>query len=268
MENEIKKYPRTRHVRGSRFQHGDYDLEAAPWSELQDQSLVVEEKIDGANAGISFTADGELRLQSRGHYLTGGPREKHFNLLKQWAATHMEALYCVLGDRFVMYGEWMFAKHTCFYDALPHYFMEFDILDTQDGSFLGEAQRGWLLFGGSVRAPVTQVRVLHRGYVESVEHLASMIGPSAFITPAREATLRRVAAEHGVDPDRAVQQTDMSPLMEGLYVKAEHGGQVVGRYKYVRSSFTNAILDSEEHWLARPIVPNQLAPGAFEAMFV
>jgi hypothetical protein len=41
--------------------------------------------MDGANCGISFNPDGELLLQSRGHYLTGGGREKHFTLFKQMA---------------------------------------------------------------------------------------------------------------------------------------------------------------------------------------
>lgn len=74
--------------------------------------LVVEEKLDGANAGLVFGADRELRLQSRGHYLTGGYRERPFDLFKSWAATHAAALWDLLGARFVVYGEWLFAKHT------------------------------------------------------------------------------------------------------------------------------------------------------------
>jgi hypothetical protein len=197
----------------------------------------------------------------------GGQRERHFDLLKQWAATHQESLYCVLGDRYVMYGEWMYAKHTCFYDALPHYFMEFDVLDTKRGVFLSERARNTLLFAGRVAAPVKQVRVLHRGPVESLACLASMISQSAFVTTKHEETLRHIAASAGIDPERVIEQTDMSLLMEGLYIKAEDDDAVVGRYKYVRQSFTNAIACSNEHWLSRPIVPNQLLPGAFDEMF-
>lgn len=264
---EIRKYPRTRHIRGSRFQHGDHDLEAAPWSELEGKHLIVEEKIDGANAGVSFSDAGELLLQSRGHYLTGGPRERHFNMLKQWAATHQDAFYYVLGDRYVMYGEWMFAKHTYFYDALPHYFFEFDVMDKTTGEFLSEPARRRLLFGGPVVAPVTQVRVIHAGPVASVEELRSMIGPSAFVTPDREKALAQAALAAGVQPEHAIKHTDMTPLMEGLYVKAEDGDEIVGRFKFVRQTFTSAILDQEDHWLNRPIVQNQLCPGALEAMF-
>ena len=49
--------------------------------------------------------------------------------------------------------------------------------------------------------------------------------------------------------------------MEGLYLKVEEGGRVLGRYKWVRASFLSAVLDSGTHWLRRPIVPNRLAPG-------
>src|SRR5436309_3513434 len=135
----LHKYPRTQHLQGSRLQPGDEDLTAVPFSALKGKYLVVEEKLDGANAGLSFDANGQLFLQSRGHFLTGGAREKHFNLFKQWANTIAQDLWPVLGDRFVMYGEWLYAKHTIFYDLLPAYFLEFDLLDTQTGDFLSTA---------------------------------------------------------------------------------------------------------------------------------
>lgn len=49
--------------------------------------------------------------------------------------------------------------------------------------------------------------------------------------------------------------------MEGLYIKVEDAGEVKERYKYVRSSFLTNILNSESHWLDRPIVPNVLKAG-------
>lgn len=257
------KYPRTRHIRGSRFQHGDQDLEAVDFSALVGKHLVVEEKMDGANCGISFSEEGELLLQSRGHYLRGGPREKHFNLLKQWAACHQEAFFCALGSRYVMYGEWLYAKHTFFYDALPHYFMEFDVLDTQTAEFLDTPRRKALL----AQCPVTPVLVLHEGPVTGVGALAKMITRSNFITDKRDVSLEASARFAGVDPAECRKHTDMSPDMEGLYVKWEEDGTVKGRFKYVRQSFTNAILDQESHWHDRTIVPNVLANGAYERMF-
>ena len=108
----IRKYPRTPHLTGSRLQPGDEDLSQIPFSLIRNRHLVVEEKIDGANSAISFSPDGALLLQSRGHYLTGGYRERHYNLMKQWASIHRDAFYKVLSTRYIMYGEWMYAKKS------------------------------------------------------------------------------------------------------------------------------------------------------------
>ena len=124
---ELKKYPRTPHLTGSKLQVGDEDLSQVSFSELEGKYVVAEEKCDGANSAISFDEKGEMYLQSRGHYLTGGYRERHYNLLKQWANVHRDVFFQVLGSRYIMYGEWMYAKHSVYYDALPHYFLEFDI---------------------------------------------------------------------------------------------------------------------------------------------
>jgi|SRR6185437_9021442 len=129
----IRKYPRTRHVIGSRKQPGDEELESVPFSFLLGRNVVIEEKMDGANCAFSFNSKPEMRLQSRGHYLLGGPRERHFDLFKQWAHAHDGRLFDAIGDRYIVYGEWLHAKHTVYYDALPHYFMEFDVLDLENG---------------------------------------------------------------------------------------------------------------------------------------
>jgi len=56
--------------------------------------------------------------------------------------------------------------------------------------------------------------------------------------------------------------------MEGLYVKWEEEGIVKGRYKFVRKSFTNKILDQEQHWQDRPIIKNMLSKNGKELMFL
>jgi hypothetical protein len=115
----LRKYPRTPHIEGSRLQPGDEDLEVARFRELQGKHLVVEEKIDGSNVAIRFDGEQKLLLQSRGHYLTGGPRERQYTLLKRWVHGLRDVLYRLLSQRYVLYGEWLYAKHTVFYDQLP-----------------------------------------------------------------------------------------------------------------------------------------------------
>ncbi len=256
---QIHKYPRTQHIEGSRLQPGDEDLDSVPFAEIAGLHLVVEEKMDGANSAVSFSSAGDLLLQSRGHYLVGGGREKHFSLLKQWASVHTARLWDVLRDRYVMYGEWMYAKHTVFYNALPHYFMEFDVLDTTDMTFLDTPTRQGLLRD----LPVCSVAVLHSGQVDSLADLKALIGPSLFISPTHTQDLTAICTDRGLDVERAARETDPSRLMEGLYIKVEdeETGRVVGRYKYVRAAFLQAVFEAEGHWLSRPIIPNQLREG-------
>lgn len=255
---EIFKYPRTAHIEGSGLQPGDEDLNVLSFRALEGRHLVVEEKMDGANSAVSFSPEGELRLQSRGHYLTGGPRERQFDLLKAWARRYSGELWGVLGARYVLYGEWLYAKHTVYYTDLPHYFLEFDALDRETGVFLDTPSRRALLR----EAPfVVPVRVLHEGTVASLDALRALIGPSRFIAGDHLARLRAVCAERGIDGEQAASETDPSTTMEGLYVKVEEGGVVTERYKYVRSSFLQTVVDSGSHWLDRPLVPNGLHEG-------
>jgi hypothetical protein len=255
--SEIHKYPRTRHVEGSGLQPGD-DLECAPFADLAGRHLVVEEKMDGANSAISFTPDGRLLLQSRGHYLTGGSRERQFDLLKQWANRYAGQLWETLGSRYVLYGEWLYARHTIFYTDLPHYFLEFDALDTTSDVFLSTPARRQLLH----KAPfVCSVRVLREGMVTSAEALVALTGPSAFVSGSPAERLRAAANARGLDPEQALRESDLSGLMEGLYIKVEENGAVVERYKYVRAGFLQTVFDSESHWMDRRLISNQLAPG-------
>jgi hypothetical protein len=151
----------------------------------------------------------------------------------------------------------LYAKHTIYYDALPHYFLEFDVLDTQDGTFLSTARRHELLEA----APVASVAVLFEGRLRKVRELVAWLGRSRFKTDAWRENLARAAERAGQDPARIAAETDPSDEMEGLYVKIEEDGRVMGRFKYVRHSFLTTVVDSGTHWLNRPIVPNDLSPG-------
>ena len=223
----IIKYPRTPHLLGSRLQQGDEDLAVVSPSELDGHFLVVEEKLDGANSAISFDMDGGIILQSRGHVLSGGPRERQFDLFKRWTNAHRGELWSVLGSRYIVYGEWLYARHTIPYDCLPHYFLEFDVLDRETDEFLSTKRRRELLAITSL----VPVPVLSQGPRNRFEDL---IGQSAFSS---------------------------TETVEGLYIKWEEDGRVCGRYKLVRGGFTQAVEEEGAHWIDRPLEPNLLRAG-------
>lgn len=255
---ELYKYPRTRHLEGSRKQAGDEDLKAVSFRDIRGKYLVLEEKIDGANCGISFGADGQLYLQSRGHFLSGGYKERQFDLLKRWAGVFKDRLWEILGSRYVMYGEWMYAKHTVFYDLLPHYFMEFDIFDKEEKRFFSTAKRRDILKTADF---VHSVLVLDKGRYERLEQITAWIGPSHFISGDPVKNLEAQCRKGNARLDQTKEQTDLCGLMEGIYIKVEEGDYVLDRLKYVRPTFLNAILDSESHWMDRPLVANKLTDG-------
>jgi hypothetical protein len=256
--DSIVKFPRTRHIRGSRLQDGDEDLEAEPIESLRGKHVVVEEKVDGANSGISFDSDTlEMHLQSRGHYLAGGARERHFNLFKRWASTHESWLMEKLQDRYIAYGEWCYARHTEFYDRLPHYWMEFDVLDKKTNRFMSTAKRREFWAG----CPVVSVPVLFEGVLGTIEELRALVRPSLYKSQTWRQTLAEAAQAQNLDLDRVQRETDMTDLAEGVYIKVETPDETIERYKYVRAAFVQQIKDSETHWLSRPVICNNLAPG-------
>ena len=251
---KIIKYPRTPHIKGSRLQAGDEDLSQIPFEKIKGKHVVVEEKVDGANVAVSFTAEGELLLQSRGRFLTGGYREKHYNLFKIWAAQRLEELYLILEDRYVMYGEWLHPKHRLYYDALPDYFLEFDILDKKTMQFLDTGARRAMLEGSSIFS----VPVLAEGVFRSEKDILNYLGKSNYQTDSFLDALREEALKVGVDPEEAISETDTTPLMEGLYLKIEEGGFCVDRMKYVRYGYSQIQKQEDGRWLAKPIIANRL----------
>lgn len=258
MENvdnfRIKKYPRTQHVEGSRLQPGDEDLSQIPFDKIKDKYIVIEEKVDGANTAISFDEKGNMLLQSRGHYLIGGNRERHYNLFKTWASVHQEKLYNVLGSRYIMYGEWLYAKHTVFYDNLDHYFLEFDVFDRINEVFLDTNERRKLLKD----LPISSCKVLATGKFKSLNDVLKYLGKSNYKTENHIEILRQTCLDLNLDPNTVLKETDNSNLMEGLYIKVEENGVVIDRMKYVRRSFCQALEESNSHWIDRPIVPNKI----------
>lgn len=258
---KIHKYPRTPHLEGSGLQADD-DPAVALDRELRaraDVTWFVEEKVDGANAGLSFDGAGTLHLQSRGHFLdidARGGREKHFNDLKTFARMHEAAFLGRLEDRYVVYGEWMGAVHTQFYDRLPSLFLEFDVYDRDADRFLSTPERDRLLAG----LPLPAVPVLSAGPFPSRAEREAMIGPSLYRSDEWREAIARSVARSDARLEMVLGQIETGDVGEGLYLKAETRTETVARYKHVRGDFVQTLIENDTHWLARPIVANLTAP--------
>ena len=237
--DDFVKYPRTPHLSESRGTDDDKHLgERESLAFVADASLIVEEKLDGTNVGIHFASAGRMVLQCRGHEITTGMHPQ-YDLFKQWTNGKRPVLEAMLGRRFILFGEWLYARHSVHYRALPHYFFEFDVYDKERAVFLDLAARMEMLGGTGI----VTVPVLHRG-AATRDELFRLIGPSRFDSVFE-------SPDGGATDNR----------MEGLYLRTESAGRVTGRAKMVRPEFVEKIKQSE-HWQHQAMTPNLLAAGA------
>lgn len=232
------KYPRTPHLAGSDGTSDDKRLGSEETARiLSDNSLIVEEKLDGTNVGLHFV-DTRLVLQCRGHEITAGMHPQ-YDLFKQWATAKRPIFESMLGQRYLMFGEWLYAKHSIHYLQLPHYFFEFDIFDKQEQSFLDFERRMELLSGSKVET----VPVVHRGTI-TFDELKNCIAKSQFDAEFDNPFTNR-----------------NDKIMEGVYLRTESNGVVTSRAKFVRPEFTEKVKQSS-HWQYERMIPNQLCKSA------
>lgn len=241
---ELTKFPRTPHLIWLNWAppRDDKVMSFTEQGEFFSGQLpvVVQEKVDGANVGISCDEDGKPLTQSRGDYF--GPcvfRKSHpqFNPLWAWIAEREESIRRVLGADRILFGEWCFAQHSIYYDALPDWFIAFDIYDRRQAMFLA-----W----DECQTLFTTMRV------EQVPELARI----TVIDNGRRIGCNQPNRDLLLDiMDRPSSIRTGGP-MEGIYLRVCHVGITAARAKIVRQEFTQAI---DEHWTKGPLVKNALA---------
>jgi len=251
--DEFVKYPRTPHLHNPKLLEfllarqkeqnsskpvDDKMLSLAETLDViskDDVTYVWESKLDGTNVGISFF-EGKIFLQNRGHELKAGEHPQ-YSLFRNWAYTVMLDLQEILGDRYIMFGEWLNALHSIEYRTLPHYFFEFDIWDKKEKYFFDTELRSIMLEPLAKRNVLQQVPVVKTGRLSYEEAMKLIQHPPYF----------------GEDAP------------EGLYLKVEQNGRTVGRYKLVRPDFVQAIIEGndegEDHWSHKSMRIQGLAPG-------
>lgn len=239
------KFPRTPHLldlgacadddllseEGKALGRGRGSSDASEFGALSGQ-LTVEEKIDGANMGISLDLHGAIQVQNRSHWICSETAAQ-FRPLATWLDRHGAALTRILDrdpvckERFILYGEWVVAQHSVHYTALPDHFLAFDMWDRWENVFLSRSVlETWLRGTGIPLVPLLAKtdRVTRAQLLDWVQQ------PSAF-SPAQ----RR----------------------EGVYVRFEDADRLrtVRRGKIVRSDF----VAGNERWDRGPLTLNTVA---------
>ncbi len=221
--SDFFRFPHTPHLAwlGEGEPRSDKTLTAAEASHLLESEIRVEEKLDGANLGFSVSERGDLRVQNRGMHLDREHSHAQFRPLWPWLTPHRDALIDALWPHLMLFGEWCLAIHSVEYDALPDWFLGFDVYDRETQRFWSCERRDALLEG----LQICGVPKLGSGHFSLVD-LKSMLGTS------------RVG--HGP--------------MEGLVVRCEAEAYTHTRAKLVRGSFTQSI---QTHWSRGPLRRNR-----------
>lgn len=202
----------------------DKVLSPAEAQALLSNEVVVEEKLDGANLGLSLAPDGALHAQNRGQYLEQ-PHAGQFARLPAWLTQHKIGLRTVLRAELILFGEWCAARHSLDYGTLPDWFLLFDVYDRSARRFWSTTRRDVL----AAEAGLATVPRVQTGHVTLAALKQLVMG-----TPSRYRA--------GL------------PL-EGVVVRRESADWCEARAKLVRPDFTQAI---EIHWRKRPIEWNQV----------
>jgi atypical dual specificity phosphatase len=151
------KFPRTPHILDlGATTSDDIVCDIFPRNGILDGPLTIEEKIDGANVGISLDAHGRLLAQNRSHLIHSNSSPQ-FKGLDTWLQTHREGLYKLLSkdpaflERYILYGEWCQAKHSINYTRLDDRFLAFDLYDRVKDVFCSRRVMERLLKGTGIK---------------------------------------------------------------------------------------------------------------------
>lgn len=224
MKENFFKFPSTPHldVFGDIDIREDKVLSAAERDAFLRHNITVEEKVDGANLGISFNEDGHLCVQNRGEFLHL-PETGQWKKLNEWLNSRIDTLFENLTDRYILFGEWTYAQHSVFYDRLPDWFLGFDIYDRVIGRFFSCTRRDALF----KKMQITKVPTIAHG------HFAI------------------------IDLEKHLSQSKLGPQpAEGLYLRLDEGQWLLKRAKLVRPEFIQSL---EGHWSRSAIRQNLLA---------
>ncbi|KAF8167285.1 ATP dependent DNA ligase [Crassisporium funariophilum] len=214
----IYKFPRTPHlINMGAATLDDIHSDVSSFAVVQGH-VVVTEKIDGANMGFSLSSVRGIVVQNRSHYVNPSSHEQ-FKKLGAWLERHQEELMTILDrdpyfpERYILFGEWMFATHSIAYTHLPDHFIAYDLFDRSAKTWVDTKTLRRLL----EPTTISTVPIVHEGRMPTEAELLGLIQQKSRFYDGR---------------------------IEGVYVKVEANSTVRLRGKVVRSDF----IAGNEHW--------------------
>jgi hypothetical protein len=218
----LPEYPATRHLPWKPNNKGDKVASLQEAAVIFDgERTCVQEKIDGANCGMAYL-NGHPVVRNRTKILRKGQEMKNpsqAQFASAWNWMHQnKSMFSILDEHgpYSVYGEWMIQQHGMEYDALPEWFIAFDVYDWEKDHYIDPKKADKILreCGFSV------IPTLLYGKLDSYETLEEFAnGPSIFTQDAKR---------------------------EGIIVKVSNGESVTTKFKMVRQGFEQGCLLGNE----------------------
>jgi hypothetical protein len=194
-------------------------------------------------------------VQNRGHFVTAATHAQ-FAGLPGWLEAHREMLVSILQGpgQWVLFGEWLYARHSLAYDRLPSYFLAFDLFHCPARRFLAHHQLRARLAGTGI--PVVP-QIAHRPFADMEDLLTLLNTPSRFYRGFVEGIYLRVEDPFPAPPPPTARR--VAGKSEEESKEGEPWRQyVVTQAKIVRPDFVQGITS---HWAGRTLERNRLAMG-------
>jgi hypothetical protein len=149
---DFHKFPRTHHLwdaGGSAVTRDDLLIDDVEFFVGSGRTIIAEEKVDGANLGISISTDYQVMYQNRSHFVNMASHPQ-FASLPEWEDEFRSTLVGVLEpERHVLFGEWCSTVHSLEYTTLPGRFIAFDLYDRFTKTFSTRVELHTLLKYGA-----------------------------------------------------------------------------------------------------------------------
>eukprot|EP01125_Pyxidicula_operculata_P017108 TRINITY_DN5959_c0_g1_i1.p3 TRINITY_DN5959_c0_g1~~TRINITY_DN5959_c0_g1_i1.p3 ORF type:complete len:246 (-),score=23.15 TRINITY_DN5959_c0_g1_i1:1224-1961(-) len=223
---DFHKFPRTRHILdagGSGVSRDDLVMDKAEIAKFTNADLIVEEKVDGSNLGISVDKDFNIIYQNRSKIITSASHTQ-WKGLDNWLKQTPGIWDILTSPDIILFGEWCYFVHSIYYDQLPAYFIAFDIYIKSEKKFLSRSELERIIEPTGV--PI--IRKISQGRFNEKELLAFLETNSEYRSDGK---------------------------VEGVYLRVDDERYNLDRGKIVRPDFIQGI---EDHWMTMELKKNQL----------
>jgi hypothetical protein len=218
----LPEYPATLHLPWKPNNKGDKVASEQQSAVIfESEKTCVQEKIDGANCGMAYLK-GHPVLRNRTKILRKGQEMKNpsqAQFASAWNWMHQnKSMFDILDQYgpYSVYGEWMVQQHGMMYDALPEWFIAFDIYNWEKKCYI-DPNKAKDIFRN---CGFSFVPTLLYGKLDSYDKLEKLANsPSHFTSNAK---------------------------CEGVIVKVSNGELIEAKFKMVRQGFEQGCLLGDE----------------------